>query len=808
MFAFGHYRRETMGSRVTGEGAAGVYEAAEQWVNRALKTDDSLFTPNNPIWSSRWLGELRDRYLNQPDDSEDNFYTKMERQLAGSPAEVYQLMAEVLYVHFLIVWRKSIGASKKESQIRQVLGWSNRQIPVPEDLVASLNPGISAVPPAFFQYRPFQVGFLIAFAERWKRQTIQHRTELLGDPWAFKQFLHFEPSGKLFDESSGDKTYRTQRTAVLHLVFPDTFDKILAITHKEAIIRALAELVTDPDQDPDRQLAQIRRGLEAQTGRNFNTYYEADIFAKWNRRLRTLWDRFVLKARAFIDTGRLDSQENHYKIEIGKKLGVARGAVLAGIDGWTDLVKSGLTENLIYPVTLAKLREWVDQSPDVALPALQELWKPGDSSISERIRAFTKRFPKSAIDSGGAGTRMNVVSQFLMGLDVESYPPFRITLFDKAYDQTGYTKPAKDADEAALYEHALRFLDLFIQESARRGLTLRHRLDAQSVMWAILQNGPINNGPETRPPGPNLMELSQELLLPEYFLEEIDILLKEKKQVIFQGPPGTGKTYVAQQLARCLAGSEERVTLVQFHPSYAYEDFVQGFRPTLTGGGQAGFKLTDGPLLTAARKAREETDQDHFLVIDEINRGNLAKILGELYFLLEYRDQQVTLQYGDASFSLPKNLYIIGTMNTADRSIALVDLALRRRFYFVDFHPDDEPIKGLLRQWLTKNAPGMEWVADVVERANQKLAEDRHVAIGPSYFMGTDEEGKAVVVDETTVSRIWRHSVLPYIEEHRFGSPDGLGEWRLEKLHKNTKTAGPKEDKPESETDQATDASG
>jgi len=175
---------------------------------------------------------------------------------------------------------------------------------------------------------------------------------------------------------------------------------------------------------------------------------------------------------------------------------------------------------------------------------------------------------------------------------------------------------------------------------------------------------------------------------------------------------------------------------------------------------------------------------------------------------LEYRDQEVTLQYGDASFSLPKNLYIIGTMNTADRSIALVDLALRRRFYFVDFHPDDEPIKGLLRRWLEKNAPGMEWVADVVKRANQKLAEDRHVAIGPSYFMGTDEEGKALVVDKTTVSRIWRHSVLPYIEEHRFGNLEGLDEWRLEELRKNMKGEGQEDDKPAAETDQATDASG
>ena len=157
---------------------------------------------------------------------------------------------------------------------------------------------------------------------------------------------------------------------------------------------------------------------------------------------------------------------------------------------------------------------------------------------------------------------------------------------------------------------------------------------------------------------------------------EIEWLLKDKKQVIFQGPPGTGKTFVAQALALCLAESDERVTLVQLHPSYAYEDFVQGYRPTLSNG-QPTFRLTDGPLLLAADKARAEPQAKHFLVIDEINRGNIAKGFGELYFLLEYRDKAIRLQYSepDTKFTLPKNLYIIGTMNTADRSIALVDLA-------------------------------------------------------------------------------------------------------------------------------------
>ena len=138
----------------------------------------------------------------------------------------------------------------------------------------------------------------------------------------------------------------------------------------------------------------------------------------------------------------------------------------------------------------------------------------------------------------------------------------------------------------------------------------------------------------------DLATLAEEVFLPVEFLKEIEMLLEEKKQVIFQGPPGTGKTHVAQKLAEALAGSDDRVNLVQFHPSYAYEDFIEGYRPILKEG-QATFDLRKGPLLRAAEKRRERAGcVKHFLIIDEINRGNIAKVFGELYFLLEYREKE------------------------------------------------------------------------------------------------------------------------------------------------------------------------
>ena len=280
------------------------------------------------------------------------------------------------------------------------------------------------------------------------------------------------------------------------------------------------------------------------------------------------------------------------------------------------------------------------------------------------------------------------------------------------------------------------------------------------------------NGEST--PETSLQRLANKLNLRVDFLEEVRTLLDDKKQIIFQGPPGTGKTYVAQELAECLASSDGHVTLVQFHPSFSYEDFVQGFRPKTIGDGLAGFELRDGPLRRAAEGARCDPNEKHFLIIDEINRGNIASVFGELYFLLEYRDRPIKLQYSDEEFALPGNLYIIGTMNTSDRSIALVDLALRRRFYFVDFYPDKDPLKGLLLKWLKRNAPNLEWVAGVVDEANKALG-DRHAAIGPSYFMKAGLTRK-------TVERIWEHSVLPYIGERLFGEHDRLIEFGLYRL--------------------------
>ena len=530
---------------------------------------------------------------------------------------------------------------------------------------------------------------------------------------------------------------------------------------------------------------------------------EAFIGQATNVSKEAQWDEFVHWAKLFYEWEQFDEAERDYKLRVGERLAAAKQSLLNGSSDWQDLLR------MAFRAPDSNLRDWRINDAFLKLnrplmeEALLKIWGQHISdSLADRIQGFQ--------ELSQVGTPAVLASILLMADDATQHPMYRYTPLRDAHQLTGYPSAANDSSDSwERYEHAIGFFDKFIKEASSRGLHLRDRLDAQALTWCVTQYGkedlPEDWTDEVKqrfiayqqgesPPPDDLEALARAVYLPAEFLEEIVALLEDKKQVIFQGPPGTGKTYVAKELAKHLAGSEERVTLVQFHPSYAYEDFVQGFRPELLAGGQPGFELKDGPLLRAARKAeadaKKDPDAKHFLVIDEINRGNIAKVFGELYFLLEYRDEKVQLQYqkDGERFSLPGNLYVIGTMNTADRSIALVDLALRRRFYFVEFHPDDEPVKGVLKKWLdAKGLADMAWVADVVERTNEKLQDDRHAAIGPSYFMEDDLDGAAV-------ERIWKHSVLPYIEERRFTGEQAAEEFRLDTLRREVSRAGGRED--------------
>ena len=256
-------------------------------------------------------------------------------------------------------------------------------------------------------------------------------------------------------------------------------------------------------------------------------------------------------------------------------------------------------------------------------------------------------------------------------------------------------------------------------------------------------------------------------------------VLKRKKNIILQGAPGVGKTFAAELLAYSMLGKKDtsHVSLIQFHQNYSYEDFIMGYRPT-----ENGFVLTPGVFYEFCQKAQQHPKEDYFFLIDEINRGNMSKIFGELLMLIEngYRGKPVMLSANGESFTVPKKLYVIGMMNTADRSLAMIDYALRRRFSFIEMEPGFKTEGFKAYQKRLGNETFDKLIA-VVERLNEEIKNDSSLGkgfcIGHSYFCGLENLKDSMVGQ---MREIVEYDILPMLEEYWFDSPAQVAKWESE----------------------------
>ena len=716
-----------------------VAEVGRRVFRGGMLSGRSSFAPDLVVWTAATAADLRARFVDQPDESSDNFMVKLRRQLEGAPDETVVLAAELLYVNLVPLVPEQIGVPKKREILREVLSWAGQEVSVPKDLDAAMT-GYIHGGQAFLNYRWAQFKILVLLTERLTTMPEETRNETLSDPWRFRAVCE----GVRVE--TGDQKARAQLHLLNWLLFPDTFMPIASIQHKKQIREAFRDRLSEVSDDVDRDLQALSAALAQETGGRVDFYSEPWL-GLWRHPAREGAQRGWMVRGSNVD--------GHNFIPDWLAGGYCSTS-------WREIpeIPAGATKTVVQQTVAEALPESSAIARGQAASQLHSflsLIKPGDVVItvtSDEVHVGTVQ--GEAFYDPGAGltsarrrpVRWATAGRALRRRQLPELVQSQLNRPPTVYDISAVA--AEIAEAAGLEEEVQD--DLLEVDSTRP-------LELPSVTE----------------------ELAQELLMPREWLRETVQQLEFTRQMILYGPPGTGKTFLARRLAQHLAGAD-RTRLVQFHPSYTYEDFFEGFRPVRGEGGTVAFEVVPGPLKVLAEQARRDPGNPYVLIIDEINRAHLAKVFGELYFLLEYRDEPITTQYSpEQPFDLPRNLFIIGTMNTADRSIALIDAAMRRRFAFRRLAPDRAPIAGLLHRWLERHQLDLE-PARLLDALNQRLA-DPDRAIGPSYLMNHR------VADPQGMELIWQTQVLPLLEDQLYGTGvDIETEYGLTALRTDTTT--------------------
>jgi 5-methylcytosine-specific restriction enzyme B len=700
-----------------------VYAAARRILDSGLARDGSLFTPGAAVWSAKSADALRDHFVEQPDFGTGSFVQKLVGQLSSVPAEAIQLMAELIYLHLLLP--KDIGGRAKRAVIDGALELMPVPAEVPADLDRLLDDGLVRTGTAYMTQRDRQIAFLVRFVQAWKRLDPDRRENALRDPWVFRAVV---------DEVPINSAY-SQRNVLLNLAFPETFPAVVSRRHKDRIVEAFKDEFSSRTGDIDRDLAEIVKVLRERTGAAVR-FYAPPLLDRWR--------------------GSEDDDGTN------------------GLQGWLVRGAKVHGHNLVG--------QWLDEGfCSIAFPDLPEV--EAGKSRAELDELLGTHFPEySASQRGG---RVGVLDRFLnrmregdvvVTLDWKGVYVGRVTgpvtWTSSAENLSNRRRTVRWANPGAPI--AKDQLSPVARNKLAGQLTVSDLGPATAEFVSLLDGPgfPIGDTPGTVDvdlPDPTPAFADKLFIDHDWLMDTVD-LLREKKQIILYGPPGTGKTYLAYELAQYLTSeSDGAYRLVQFHPSYAYEDFFEGYRPVRSDAqGGIAFSLEPGPFKQLVLDAKSYPAQPYVLIIDEINRANLAKVFGELYFLLEYRSRRIQLQYSPTDeFELPPNVFIIGTMNTADRSIALFDAAMRRRFLFQALFPGEPPLRDMLRRWLHANQLPADR-ADLLDELNRAIG-DRDAAIGPSYLMNPR------VADERGLARIWRTAIEPLLEERHLGDGVDVG---------------------------------
>ena len=604
-----------------------IYEAAQQWRDTALLEGRSVFIDGKELWTQDLLDELHQHFVENLDAGEGDFLSKLKVQLSEGVPSCRQLMAEILWL--MLLFPSNIGAAKKRENVLAIWSWSGEDLSASHDLLAdSILKGIGSTGPSFNTHRWRELVFLIGALRDFKARDASDRARIASDPWAFSNWL----------SSLEDARQRQLIRIIPHLLFPEIFERISSEEHKRLILASFEDTAEKEIKkwstvDIDRALLELRRRLEDEHGSDID-FYQKEFEAKWNTQTKN-WLLSWNPSRWNWDT-----------------LAADRATTIGG-------EKAG------------------------------NHWRCSSSKPREGDRVFLTRTgsPPQGIVAVGKVTRA----------------PYEAEHWDRARadagEKTRFIDVAFDAVRDAITDEILLLEDLQSREPAQEwnpqssGIEIKSKA-ARTLerLWKALP--PVVMGGGTLESGTVPEEAS-----PKKAVSPLNLIL--------YGPPGTGKTYRLKndELPKYRDEAEDRFEFVTFHQSYAYEDFVEGIRP-VTENGTVTYEVRPGVLKRLCNRARRAPNKRFALFIDEINRGNVAKVFGELITLVEVDKRirtdasgnrlasctglEVTLPYSGQQFGVPVNVHVIGTMNTADRSIALLDSALRRRFRFEELAPKPE----------------------------------------------------------------------------------------------------------------------
>lgn len=475
-----------------------------------------------------------------------------------------------------------------------------------------------------------------------------------------------------------------------------------------------------------------------------------------------------------------------------------------------SLAKTGnlLTSSNYYP--RGTIEVFAEKSPEEVKACFIALFDE-TQDVVERILAFKESMSKIHEKHGRKGGQHyqteNTISAYLWFRYPDKYCLYKFTEVKNTAEKLGSELQFKGGayrnNLKNFYALCNEIKATFNQDEELRGMlesciTDEHYPDPELMtltqdfviyvgkIWEPGENGNGNGngdgngagkGGDPSPP-PNENKYSKEDFLEEVFMSEekydrIVSVLKKKKNIILQGAPGVGKTFAAKRLAYSVMGEkdESRIELIQFHQNYSYEDFMMGYKPE----GES-FELKYGVFYRFCQRAANNPEKDYFFIIDEINRGNMSKIFGELLMLIEndYRGTKTTLAYNGQSFSVPKNLHIIGMMNTADRSLAMIDYALRRRFSFFDMEPGFDS-EGFSKYQTKLNDETFDALISKVKELNKDITADNSLGkgfcIGHSYFCGIEECTAELLLE------IIECDIIPMLSEYWFDDSGKLLHW-------------------------------